>query len=437
MLSKRVSHILSRRVSVMDLSPPLLVASTEVAQFEPILPNELWLKVFRHATLSPDSSGLYSTEYSPFQIIPYDRGQASLLDSDLKTKASLVLVCRRWRALMSVYLYEDIRIRYNAHVLRDVLAEEDDEDILGRWVRRMALVPHPFSVTTLSQGITSIMELCPRLEVLVVTARMTPIVDLSGFADDRLPYHSLKRLDWWHTTGPDDASKFLFVILQKATNLRYLFVGGVSQWLSNHTSKDVSSLPALRTLRLRSTSENFLSKISQLSIPHLSHLILDLPLYSSPASDHLWYRFGRQLRTLQFGKHLHFPEVDSIGLTLPNCPNLIELNYYIFFMPSFEAAYRAYTQYPCPFQHKPPCRCRYHSHSITSIGLHADQNHTLDEKPAWSILADHFEWFAGEWLPSLKRLNLFGDWKHIIEDARFAQLQKPVRRRNVAIEFSM
>lgn len=160
-------------------------------------------------------------------------------------------------------------------------------------------------------------------------------------------------------------------------------------------------LPKLRTLRIQELNAYTLWHITKSwSLPALDCVILDAPLIEE-GTDNLWAAFGPQLKTVEFGNHLHFFIRDNISPCLEACPNLIQINYNI-------------------FATTPPTMTRPHS-SLSTIGICCPANIYLnDEGPAWDHLARHFEFLAGTALPSLQRVVLYGDWERITSHPRFS-----------------
>lgn len=382
----------------------------------PHLPPELWLQIFRVATRSSDHDTLLATTYEPFSTYDMD-----ILDNDLSMKRTLVQVCRQWRALATGILYEDVRLRTGLKALKDTLESSalDGQDY-GKRVRRVEL-PYTSTVTDrythTPMPCVEVLKLCPELEVLVRPGpRSFPrhYQPSFEFDADNLPPLSLKRLDWWHhnEAARTGGLNNLDSVLRSAPQIQYLSVGG-DLWLGL-LSPEPLYLPALDTLRLRQMNKLLLFQICRWSLPSLTHVIADTPV-KHRALENLWDAFGLQIRTVELGQNLSYFVTNNISSILARCPNLEELNYYIYFA-------------------RPPTLEETHE-SLTCIRLHA-RGSFLPPEAAWFHSGEHFAVFCGERLPSLKRIILYGDWGSSIADDRFFGYRDELLRRKCVIELS-
>ncbi|KAI0372948.1 hypothetical protein BV20DRAFT_938607 [Pilatotrama ljubarskyi] len=382
----------------------------------PTLPVELWLQIFRWATLTSATSALYTTKYRPFDVIDIHGvdHEASL------TKQTLVLVCKRWRAWVTPLLYEDLLITKEHLPFDDILRNGEDHargeaSPCAHMVRRVHL---PYSSTTVTSPRplepVRLLALCSSVEVLVRTAYpLTPIA--FEFDTECPPLPTLKRLDWWHNNeaARSGGINSLSHVLVEAPNVEYLSVGG-EMW-PNFLQAPSVHLPHLTTLRMRRVNAFFVLQICKWSLPALEHVVFD---YAQSADIYwsFWETFGPQVRTVELGQSLKFYIRDFLSFVLAGCTRLEELNYYVHFTH-------------VPQTDRP-------QESLTTIGLHAQSNSffPVGSPEFWSHLTQHLGSFTKSMFPALRRLKLYGDWSAVIEDTGFTQLVKPLRDRGCAIE---
>ncbi|KAI0362433.1 hypothetical protein OH77DRAFT_1467148 [Trametes cingulata] len=384
----------------------------------PTLPVELWLQIFRWATLTSATSALYTTKYRPFDVIDVhgvDHEASS-------TKRALVLVCKRWRAWVTPLLYEDILIpKEHLPFSEDALRNREDKrggnptSPCTHMVRRVHL---PYSSTTVTSPRplepVRLLALCSSVEVLVRTADpLTPIA--FEFDTECPPLPTLRRLDWWHhnEAARTGGINSLPHVLGEAPNLEYLSVGG-EMW-PNFLQAPTVHLPHLTTLRMRRVNAFFVLQISKWSLPALEHVVFDY-VQSADIYWSFWETFGPQVRTVELGQSLKFYIRDFLSVVLSGCTQLRELNYYVH------------------FTHVP--QIDHPQESLETIGLHAQSNSFFPfGGPQFrSHLAQHLEAFTKNMFPALRKVKLYGDWSAVIEDAEFTQLVKPLRDRGCVIQ---
>ncbi|KAF9011064.1 hypothetical protein BDQ17DRAFT_1345402, partial [Cyathus striatus] len=197
---------------------------------------------------------------------------------------------------------------------------------------------------------------------------------------------TLRRLEWWHNDSAERTGGInsLSGVIRGCPKLEYLFLCGNSDYS-----------------RLR-------MECRQLVLPTytpLSQVIVDSPI-PEHGLDTLWEAFGRQLRTVEFGKHLRFLLSDNIPSCLEQCPHLSEFNYYLFF-----------TCVP---------HIREPHESVTNIGLHAAVNAFLDERMAWEHIERHFSILTGTAFPALRSITMYGNWQGIVSHPCFPALRERV-----------
>ncbi|KAK7058582.1 hypothetical protein VNI00_002218 [Paramarasmius palmivorus] len=368
------------------------------------LPNELWIEIFEWATICPTLS-VFATSYEPFC-----NSQSPEADKVLRTKRTLALVCREWYALSQEFLYSDVRIGRSQSSLKSVLSRQESNSN-AKFVRRVVL---PYQSTTTPTYTpdplpsVEILKLCNQVEVLVRPRLFSTIptqnlpVDIPRFEFDAdcTPLPTLKRLDWNYNFEAERTGGInsLNVVLRNAPNLQYLFLGNFTDRTYTTTSQPIQ-LPKLQTLSLSTISAQILYQLAyRWSLPSLTNVIIGALYIHS--IETLWEKYGEQLKSVELGRHVGFLMGDHLGPCLQACPNLEELNYYIFFT-------------------LPPMFTDTH-HSIISVGLHASPNMMVEDEGMWRLLENHFSALLDGALPGLRRVRLYGDWEHILHDKRFA-----------------
>ncbi|KAG6873834.1 hypothetical protein C0995_010446 [Termitomyces sp. Mi166 len=291
-------------------------------------------------------------------------------------------------------------------------------------VRRLIL---PYRMTVTSDADPSrlsleILRLCTNLEVLV-RPRSTSASEvlLFHFETNGLRLLSLRRLDWWYHSEAERSGGInsLSDVLQGTPNLEYLSVGGIAGYYPILKGPYPLTLRNLRTLRLHHGSNGFLLRViaNLWSLPALINIIVDSPVAHTGLS-HVWETLGAQLQTVEFGKHVRFMLDDHITACLQGCPNLVELNYHLFFTMA------------------PVRNIRHHS-SISRIGLHAAVNQLLnDGHKVCEHIEEHLAVFLDDTLPSLRRLVLHGEWRGIISHPRLAKLWQALDKRGIIATLS-
>ncbi|KII93415.1 hypothetical protein PLICRDRAFT_35622 [Plicaturopsis crispa FD-325 SS-3] len=374
------------------------------------LPPELWLQIFHWATHDPETLDHLTSSYKPFQSIA-----PKTLAENLRTKRVLVLVCRAWRACVLKMLYEDLRVDRGQQHLREVLKSADG---FGGCVRRAEI---PYSSTSTETYVRPalalrILEQCPHLEVLV---RPKPDYDPERrfeFDANCLPLPSVKRLEWWQydTATRTGGINSLRDVLLCTPNLQYLIVGGDLGWPGLMSGKATVALPALHTIRFQRTTPIFLRRISQWTLPALTHVVFDTPVAIEHGTMQLfWETFGAQLRTVEFGKSLRFSVEDQLTPMLQLCPQLETVNYHVYFA--------------CP----EPALTQPHA-TLSAVGLHADGNPFGGED--WECMQKQFSFLCGDAFPALKKITLYGQWK--FAEAHISELVADFTRRGRAIELA-
>ncbi|KAH9857183.1 hypothetical protein C2E23DRAFT_865764 [Lenzites betulinus] len=382
-----------------------------------ILPIELWLQIFRWATLSPSTPGFCTIKYRPFEVVDFHG-----LDDSTATKRALVLVCKRWRNWATPLLYEDVLLPRERNPLNHMHRYDDEDDndtsIPTYMVHRVHL---PYSSTTVTSPKpiepVQLLAQCPAVEVLVRTADPFGSVEYE-FDTDCPPLPNLKRLDWWHNNeaARTGGINSLPHVLVQAPNLQYLSIGG-ELWPSYLHGPPVH-LPELTTLRLRRANAFLVLQLCRWDLPALSHIVFD-HAQAGQLFEPLWDAFGPQMRTVELGVSLKFYVADFLAFVFAGCPHLEELNYYVHF-----------TVTHIPRVGRPQAALR-------TIGLHAQANsfYAADSPESWEHLERHFAAFTEEHFPVLQRVKLYGhEWDALVENKAFERLAEPLRKRGCTIE---
>jgi len=380
------------------------------------LPPELWIVIFRWATHPPN--GYPAPYYEPF------RAPSEMFDEQLKTKRALVQVCRLWRAFATKFLYEDVRIRYDAGKLMTVLADHHRLEAfqthsLGSFVHRLEL---PYSQTATEKpgdthDVVQILGNCPSLKTLVRPFfEALPYSVRYEFPAEIVSLSSLTRLEWWHynNAARSGGINSLMDVLRNAPSLQFLALGG-EFWMNSMRQDSPVRLPALTTLRLRRVNALFVWQIRQWDLPSLVHVIADFP--ADPGGlEELWLQFSRQLCTVELGQNIAFHMTDQISALLRGGAGVKVLNYFINFTAS-PSEYRLVEQ-----------------SALQCVGIHALPCGILNDN--WMHLNSHFEFLSSRFLPALKRIILYGNWQQIIKDSRISPALDLLTQKGCAILFA-
>ena len=377
------------------------------------LPPELWINIFRWATYPLD--GYPAPYYEPFRV-----PASEAFDELLKTKCALVQVCRLWRALATIFLYEDVRIRYDSATLKTVLTDHHYEAFqshsLGRFVHRLEL---PYSQTATEKpgdthDVAQILGSCPSLRTLV--RPFFPALPYSvryDFPAEIVSLSSLTRLEWWHynNAARSGGINSLTDVLRNAPSLQFLVLGG-EFWMNSMQLDTPIRLPALTTLRLRRVNALFVWQIRRWELPSLVHVIADFPA-DHGGLEELWVQFGSQLCTVEFGRNIAFHMSDQISAFLRGGVGVKVLNYFV------------------NFTAPPTESLLVEQSSLQCVGIHAFPCGILNDN--WRHLNRHFDFLSSRFLPALKRIVLHGNWQQIIKDSRISPALDRLTQKGCAI----
>lgn len=381
----------------------------------PSLPTELWLQIFRWATLSHSTAALHTIKYRPFESVDFHG-----FDEATSTKLALVLVCKQWQQWATSLLYEDVFLPRERNPLNHMLRYGEDDDSTSIPPTMVHRVHLPYSSTTITSPKpiepVQLLARCPAVDVLVRTSDVFASGDYE-FETDCPPLPALKRLDWWHNNeaARTGGINSLPHVLGAAPNVEYLSIGG-DVWQSFLCSPPVR-LPRLATLRLRRVNAFFVMQLARWELPALAHLVFDhMPV--AEIFEPLWDAFGGQARTVELGVSLKFYVHDFLALVLAGCPSLETLNYYVHFTHA-------------------PCVGRVQE-GLRTIGLHALPNsfYVAGSPEFWAHLGQHLGAFTEELFPALQCVKLYGDWSGVREAEEFQRLVEPLCKRGCRIEIA-
>lgn len=294
---------------------------------ELVLPSEIWIEIFRHATSVPFILDPCDTlEFS----LTSRRDKRSLYRQSLITKRHLVRVCKQWNGWAMPFLYESIFLGRGRSLpaLRDVLirafqkAGTPDEVLsLGWWTKRLDLALRDMGRTETEVGcISDIIGCLPNLSIInfAITAlqfqQHVKRDELTSSILRSFPSSNLSKLRAVTCEGraffpdPDDWHAFL----AGAVNIRALRCPNVGT--DQRTPRvSLTSLEALASDDGDSLGE----------LPSLRHLIAD----ALPNTRSLFESLGSNLQVVQ----LHFfstqPTVAHLLALLSGCcPKLSRLD---------------------------------------------------------------------------------------------------------------
>lgn len=385
-------------------------AGPSTAVFTPILPTELWLRIFRLAT--DETLDVFETGYSPFRDI------RPVSAANLGVKRAIFLVCKRWGALGERLLYEDIRIvGHGTRGLLDALerTEESGEEY-GHHVRRITLSTGNVDIDA------AVLKHCPNVEVLIKPQNNgieSPIMTFP-FPDHTFKsLESVKRIDWSLGTRsgwdfPSDASlSFLWYILQLTPNLHYLSLSGDTPWgLVSHTKllHDLH-LEQLQVLRIKELALPIIHGTLEWQVPHLTHLIVD-------TLDTVLITHPLQLRVVELLPQPKFTPQPLILDLLILCPQLRDLSYYVdsALPPAFDEGFVSHTSLQC-------------------VRLHSWLNGQVRPVSSRQHIDSHLAAICGRMSVALERVVLYGDWSEFFGNDESLTWLPLFKARNCTLEF--
>jgi hypothetical protein len=240
-----------------------------------LLPPEIWIIIFRWATLEE----LGTFDYSPldalsdenrswsFSYTAFYLGASSSYRKALGTKISLVSVCRRWRPLTTPFLYEHLRI-YSVHQWNCLAAalsssvipltektRDENVTLFGSHTRRLDITNFPrqwISRTDGSNQETICISVAERVLSSLTRLEILSIANMKGGGD-----------------APDeDATAAMLIARHCGKTVRHLCwtAFNITPSISNHNPDK------LEVLDLWMERGSWVDKLPILSLPHLHTL---------------------------------------------------------------------------------------------------------------------------------------------------------------------
>jgi F-box-like len=383
------------------------------------VPPELWQEIFRISIL-PRSSHKSDVELV-FQ--PSEPKQ-------WKTRRSLVLVCKRWRAMATKYLYQEVMFDRKGKLLLETL-EQSAQNSAGYGICILPRYTNP------PIRFLDVLRYCPLVETIIKPGPINFGQDLPdpNFWQDifHVPHGksatllaslaSLRHLKWFdscHETNREDLMALAEIIVH-APNLQTLDISIklhlvddlFGQLTCRRIQPEINLLPSLGSFTFGGAAPD----VSRLGLrptdmPKLTCLkIFPCQRGRAPEFPAFLSLIGMRLHTVELktcnGKSCRH----NVWHIRRDCPNLRELSYDVHnteIVPT-----------------EPPSHA-----SLSCIRLRYDP----DCWSQWPWIHDS-EWAANVWaqfvvfanpaaLPALKRVVLLGDWAKMMSDSGFLLLQQ-------------
>ncbi|KAI5122392.1 hypothetical protein M0805_002943 [Coniferiporia weirii] len=312
------------------------------------LPIELWREIFVHAT---KVAGGYDTSFmSPFEFSDITDGYTVFLkrlSANHRTKQTLCLVSKRWRAiareLMFEYLflqdtYDWTRLADGLEVSKRMDGERGGHGA-GWYVRRLEVSTHSWN-DALGAAAARVIRCCPNLRVVTVGA-----LDESGGVPAELIRavfetcpRALRSVDWTCDLGPAQTA-LMFSLLPRAQKMQAFFLcvqhdvsASIKQALD--TLKQIR-LPHMHSLEVVSPDIDpsvVLTLMASWDLPVLRQVVLCGQIDLCDAHT-FFAAHGPKLRTLEFdyaGEPEASVELGDLpergpAMLFARCPNLKEV----------------------------------------------------------------------------------------------------------------
>lgn len=260
-------------------------------------------------------------------------------------------------------------------------------------------------------------NLCANVKTLVRPRLPLPECLSSKFGMVDLPALQLERLDWHYYNDAERSGGLnsLRAVLLHSERLQYLSIGGFIGFGYFLMDTTTLALLELQTLRLNVNSTLFLRRlVNHWHLPSLHCIVLDIPLSEDGMQD-LWKAFGRQLRTVEFGKSMDFLSADHVSDCLNGCPILNEIYVYALFttIPNITTNHV----------------------NISTIGLNAAANSSLEEEDGEDKMAmkAFLDCISVQAYPSLRQMHLHGDWREMLSHPTLAQFFQSLQNEGVEV----
>ncbi|EPQ57072.1 hypothetical protein GLOTRDRAFT_26784, partial [Gloeophyllum trabeum ATCC 11539] len=398
------------------------------------IPPEIWLLIFQYATYIPESHNIIPAD--PFQRSRFPRMAmgANTPVLSMRTKWSLVLVCRAWRQLATVLLYEHLVIRSLRRALKicstlrnsvrraTINGIEVDVSEYGQWTKHIEVHAHirTFDTMTFAEVLYRILQCCPNVRILSGTWDR-PIPRWLMAALPRFYGSKLELLQWDSlslTTRSTDVCTLTPEFLTAFHSLRTLDLRKFGGWNETDYGKPNLALPRLSHLLL-TTNESSLRTATSLVLPSLTHVVVEVP-YFYPVPLHLEHldafleAHGPKITYLEVVSSPMYISADDAN---PDAPHTVvlpshRLNIACFLMPGvcthlqdlvFDVHEHVIDFKGIPTPHQ----------SLRRVGLRGLSGEAISpERPHPSQAIYHLKSFRRKYLPSLeivRTLGFYGD----------------------------
>ncbi|KAF9460323.1 hypothetical protein BDZ94DRAFT_1311581 [Collybia nuda] len=323
----------------------------------PEFPTEIWLLIFRWATWAPDV-------LDPVRSHDFTRGpplrEQGPVKASLATKIQLVLVCKRWNALASQYLYESILLnkvgssQNLSNTLDDHKSKRGSFRPLGECTKRIDIVfaslcnyMSPLEIAHELERLPGVFQQLPNLAILNFS------VILSGYCGVQVPGSILRsiastcgpRLEAviWHThrLKPPTKDDWL-AFITKTPNIKSIRSPTLPFLENNsHESSTLGISECQNRPRLSLLQQLHIPTITELmasgengayypldDLPSLRRLTMEARAFEQPSYEsRILQKYGGSLETLQL-IILMLPQrfQQTINIVTQTCTNLTRLD---------------------------------------------------------------------------------------------------------------
>ncbi|KAF9462441.1 hypothetical protein BDZ94DRAFT_1283038 [Collybia nuda] len=279
-------------------------SSNQVRRSKPLpdLPLEIWLEIFQFATYVHQHVTIVPLDPFSMKRVSTNVMGVNTPTLSMRTKLSLVLVCRSWRRISVQMLYEHLVIRSpaRANAILSVLRNSaqrlqyDDRETgkiysfpgYGMWTRHVEIFTHARGAHDIRylQSIFHILQVCPNLRTLSGTwVHPLPLEFLNAIAILYGP--SLEALYWGElTTFPTITTPEFLGSFQSLRVLDLRNYVGNEFVVGSETSPRISSLPKVQHL-IMSTHSRSVAVATALSLPSLRNLTIKTMSIKTNTSD--------------------------------------------------------------------------------------------------------------------------------------------------------
>ncbi|KLO19689.1 hypothetical protein SCHPADRAFT_935178 [Schizopora paradoxa] len=142
-----------------------------------VLPPEIWLRILRWATLVPNALDTDAPDPFAYPPVPSSELMQEEIRRSLRTKRSLVLVCKLWHELSIAFLYEVIYVglmktlsRLEYALMWGVEKEDTAKALVKRWTKRLDIAIRDLRTHDIKpfQVARFFGSFAPNLEIVVV-----------------------------------------------------------------------------------------------------------------------------------------------------------------------------------------------------------------------------------------------------------------------------